>query len=46
MLTNVTEQCVRLGLALALIAVISLSLYQFSGHARADGAAQVAAPLN
>lgn len=46
MLTNVTEQCVRLGLALALIAVISFSLYQFSGHAGPGGTALIAAPLN
>ncbi|MBS0533543.1 MAG: hypothetical protein JSR72_05765 [Proteobacteria bacterium] len=46
MLTNVTEQCVRLGLALALIAVISFSLYQFSGHARPDGMTPVFTPLN
>lgn len=46
MLTNVTEQCVRLGLALALIAVISFSLYQFSGHIRPDFGAPIAAPLN
>jgi hypothetical protein len=30
-----TDQCVRLGLAIAVIAMISLALYQFSGRAGA-----------
>lgn len=30
-----TDQCVRLGLAIAVIAMISLALYQFSGRASA-----------
>lgn len=28
-----TDQCVRLGLAIAVIATISMALYQFSGRA-------------
>ena len=30
-----TDQCVRLGLAITIIALISVSLYQFGGRARA-----------
>lgn len=29
------DQCVRLGMAIVLIALISLALYQFSGRAQA-----------
>ncbi|MCW5695042.1 MAG: hypothetical protein KIT48_22000 [Pseudolabrys sp.] len=38
MQANGTDQCVRLGFALVLIALVSLSLYQFSGHADLGGA--------
>ena len=31
------DQCVRLGLAIVIIALISLALYQFSGRAHASG---------
>jgi hypothetical protein len=34
------DQCVRLGLAIVIIALISLALYQFSGRARAAGIEQ------
>ena len=30
-----TDQCVRLGMAVAIIALVSLALYEFSGRARA-----------
>ena len=36
MKANTTDQCVRLGFALVLIALVSLSLHQFSGHAGPD----------
>ena len=39
MQANGTDQCVRLGFALVLIALVSFSLYQFSGHAGPDGGA-------
>jgi hypothetical protein len=35
MRANATDQCVRLGMAIAIIALISLGLYQFSGRASA-----------
>ncbi|MBS0246203.1 MAG: hypothetical protein JSR61_06250 [Proteobacteria bacterium] len=38
MQANITDQCVRLGFALVLIALVSFSLYRFSGHAGTDGA--------
>jgi hypothetical protein len=31
----VVDQCVRLGMAIAIIALISLALYQFSGRVNA-----------
>lgn len=37
MQANGTDQCVRLGFALVLIALVSFSLYQFSGHASPEG---------
>lgn len=37
MQANNTDQCVRLGFALVLIALVSFSLYQFSGHAGPGG---------
>lgn len=42
MQANITDQCVRLGFALVLIALVSFSLYRFSSHASPDG---VAAPV-
>ena len=33
MQANGTDQCVRLGFALVLIALVSFTLYQFSSHA-------------
>jgi hypothetical protein len=33
--SRVTDQCVRLGMAVAVIALISLGLYQFGGRATA-----------
>lgn len=33
--TDMTDQCVRLGMAIVIIALISLGLYQFSGRAGA-----------
>jgi uncharacterized membrane protein YtjA (UPF0391 family) len=33
--TRLTDQCVRLGMAIIVIALISLALYQFSGRAGA-----------
>jgi hypothetical protein len=35
MRSSVTDQCVRLGMAIVIIALISLCLYQFSGRANA-----------
>jgi hypothetical protein len=32
----VVDQCVRLGIAIAIIALISLALYQFSGRVNAN----------
>ena len=47
MQANGTDQCVRLGFALVLIALVSFSLYQFSGRADLDrAAAHIVAPLN
>ncbi|HZL31701.1 MAG TPA: hypothetical protein VFC54_11680 [Pseudolabrys sp.] len=37
------DQCVRLGMAIIIIALISLALYQFSG--RAGASAPVALPI-
>ncbi|WP_156380718.1 hypothetical protein [Pseudolabrys sp. Root1462] len=42
MQANITDQCVRLGLAIVLIALVSLSLYQFAGH---SGPNDVTAPV-
>ena len=33
---TVVDQCVRLGLALVIIALVSLALYQFSGRGRVN----------
>ena len=38
MQANGTDQCVRLGFALVLIALVSFSLYQFSGRAGFESA--------
>lgn len=35
----VVDQCVRLGMAIVIIALISLALYQFSGRVHAQGSA-------
>ena len=35
MRASMTDQCVRLGMAIVVIALISLALYQFSGRANA-----------
>lgn len=38
MRANVTDQCVQLGLAIVIIALVSIVLYQFSEHAGASEA--------
>ncbi len=42
MQANITDQCVRLGFALVLIALVSFTLYQFAGH---NGPNAIAAPV-
>jgi phage tail tape-measure protein len=44
----VVDQCVRLGMALVIIALVSLALYQFSGrgHVNAQEINQVLAPAS
>jgi len=37
----VVDQCVRLGMAIVIIALVSLALYQFSGRTHAEGIAPV-----
>ena len=32
----VVDQCVRLGMAIVIIVLVSLALYQFSGRSRAE----------
>jgi hypothetical protein len=41
----VVNQCVRLGLAIIIIALISLALYSFSNRAHAESPMLVAAPV-
>jgi hypothetical protein len=41
----VVDQCVRLGLAIVIIALISLALYQFSGRAHAATIDAVSTPV-
>lgn len=44
----VVDQCVRLGMALVIIALVSLALYQFSGRGRVNAQEinQVIAPAS
>ena len=39
----VVDQCVRLGMAIVIIALVSLALYQFSSRSHAEGVTSVPA---